>query len=102
MDGDGADRGLNPDGTIAREGSLHRVDPVFAPVVAAARERVSALFGDALHGAYLYGSVPRGGGGTGRSEPGMGGVLREKNTHTQREGGRSLENTPHKAPPQIP
>ncbi|MFD6096934.1 nucleotidyltransferase domain-containing protein [Nocardiopsis flavescens] len=91
MDGDGADRGLNPDGTIAREGSLHRVDPVFAPVVAAARERVSALFGDALHGAYLYGSVPRGAARPGRSDLDLMVVLREPATDAGREAVRRLE-----------
>jgi predicted nucleotidyltransferase len=54
-------RGLRADGTIAREGALGRVGPVFAPVVTAARERIAAVFGDGrLHSAYLYGSVPRG------------------------------------------
>jgi hypothetical protein len=55
------DRGLNPDGTIAREGSLDRVTARFAPVVAAARAEIAGRFSDGrLHGAYLYGSIPRG------------------------------------------
>ncbi|MEV7186090.1 nucleotidyltransferase domain-containing protein [Kitasatospora sp. NPDC093102] len=54
-------QGLDRDGCIAREGSLDRVPPAFAPVVAAARERIAAAFGpDRLHSAYLYGSIPRG------------------------------------------
>ncbi|MFJ6618854.1 nucleotidyltransferase domain-containing protein [Kitasatospora sp. NPDC091335] len=54
-------RGLDRDGCIAREGSLDRVPPAFAPVVAAARARIAAAFApDRLHSAYLYGSVPRG------------------------------------------
>lgn len=54
-------QGLDRDGFIAREGSLDRVPPAFAPVVAAARERIAAAFApDVLHSAYLYGSVPRG------------------------------------------
>ncbi|MEV0154733.1 nucleotidyltransferase domain-containing protein [Micromonospora sp. NPDC050686] len=54
-------RGLNPDGTIAREGALHRVREGFVPVVEAARARIAEVFGDGrLHSAYLYGSVPRG------------------------------------------
>ncbi|MFG2915988.1 nucleotidyltransferase domain-containing protein [Kitasatospora sp. NPDC048298] len=54
-------QGLDRDGFIAREGSLERVPPAFAPVVAAARERIAAAFTpDRLHSAYLYGSVPRG------------------------------------------
>jgi predicted nucleotidyltransferase len=55
------DRGLNPDGTIAREGSLDRVTARFAPVVAAARTEITGRFrGGRLHSAYLYGSIPRG------------------------------------------
>ncbi|MEU8923014.1 nucleotidyltransferase [Kitasatospora sp. NPDC048545] len=54
-------RGLDADGHIAREGSLARVPAPFAPVVAAARERIAEAFGPGrLHSAYLYGSVPRG------------------------------------------
>lgn len=55
------DCGLAQDGTIAREGSLDRVQAPFAPVVAAARSRIAEVFGPArLDSAYLYGSVPRG------------------------------------------
>nr|BFD95295.1 nucleotidyltransferase [Kitasatospora sp. Xyl93] len=54
-------QGLDRDGYIAREGSLDRVPPAFAPVVTAARERISGAFGpERLHSAYLYGSIPRG------------------------------------------
>ena len=53
------DRGLNPDGTIAREGSLSRVPSDFASVVAETRARIASTFSD-LHSAYLYGSIPRG------------------------------------------
>jgi hypothetical protein len=35
-------RGLNPDGTIAREGSLDRVPAAFGPVVDAARALITA------------------------------------------------------------
>ncbi|MET9916454.1 nucleotidyltransferase [Streptomyces sp. NPDC006435] len=61
-DGGGSgDRGLGEDGTIRREGSLSRVPAAFAPVVAAARSRISAAFdGTRLHSAYVYGSIPRG------------------------------------------
>ncbi|MGW3685210.1 nucleotidyltransferase [Streptomyces sp. NPDC005125] len=55
------DRGLAEDGTIRREGSLSRVPAAFAPVVEAARSRITDAFGAAqLHSAYLYGSIPRG------------------------------------------
>jgi predicted nucleotidyltransferase len=54
--------GLDSDGYIAREGSLDRVTPTYAPVVAAARDRIAVAFDPAsrLHSAYLYGSIPRG------------------------------------------
>jgi hypothetical protein len=59
--GDSGGRGLNPDGTIRREGSLSRVPAVFDPVVEAARARIAETFGGArLHSAYVYGSIPRG------------------------------------------
>ncbi|MFJ2896553.1 nucleotidyltransferase [Streptomyces sp. NPDC087218] len=59
--GGSGDRGLGKDGTIRREGSLSRVSAVFAPVVAAARSRISVAFdGTRLHSAYVYGSIPRG------------------------------------------
>ena len=35
------ERGLNDDGTIAREGALDRVPAAFVPVVAAARARIT-------------------------------------------------------------
>jgi predicted nucleotidyltransferase len=54
------ERGLNDDGTIAREGALDRVPAAFLPVVAAARARITDTFGTRLHSAYLYGSIPRG------------------------------------------
>jgi uncharacterized protein len=54
-------RGLDEDGTIAREGALDRVQAPFVPVVDAARARITATFGGPrLHSVYLYGSIPRG------------------------------------------
>ncbi|MEV0276023.1 nucleotidyltransferase domain-containing protein [Streptomyces sp. NPDC050610] len=54
-------RGLDHDGTIAREGALDRVQPAFIPVVDAARSHIAETFGSTrLHSAYLYGSIPRG------------------------------------------
>ncbi len=56
-----AQKGLDEDGFIAREGDLARVPEAFAPVVAAARAGIADAFGPArLHSAYLYGSIPRG------------------------------------------
>jgi hypothetical protein len=54
-------RGLDPDGCIAREGSLDKVPAAFGPVVDAVRARIAAAFDPTrLHSAYLYGSIPRG------------------------------------------
>ncbi|WP_329314189.1 nucleotidyltransferase domain-containing protein [Streptomyces sp. NBC_01278] len=61
-------RGLDAYGCFEREGSLGRVQRSFAPVVAAARERIGAAYGQRLHSAYLYGSVPRGTARPGRSD----------------------------------
>jgi predicted nucleotidyltransferase len=48
-------------GFIAREGALERVPPAFEPVVGALKSAIAAAFGPGrLHGAYLYGSIPRG------------------------------------------
>ncbi|MER5640174.1 nucleotidyltransferase domain-containing protein [Kitasatospora sp. NPDC002227] len=52
--------GTDPDGCFAREGSLAKVTPVFAPVVETARAAVAEAFGERLHSGYLYGSIPRG------------------------------------------
>lgn len=91
MDEDARDKGLNPDGTIAREGALDRVPPPFAPVVAAARERVTAAYGDALHGLYLYGSIPRGTARPGRSDLDLMLVFHEPPTDADRAAARRIE-----------
>ncbi|MFE6841767.1 nucleotidyltransferase domain-containing protein [Streptomyces sp. NPDC057686] len=61
-------RGLDAHGYFEREGSLGRVQGAFGPVVAAARERIGEAYGQRLHSAYLYGSVPRGTARPGRSD----------------------------------
>lgn len=61
-------RGLDAYGYFEREGSLGRVPAAFAGVVAAARERTAEAYGQRLHSAYLYGSVPRGTARPGRSD----------------------------------
>lgn len=86
------DKGLNPDGTIAREGSLERVTPTFAPVVAAAREEITERFGDdRLHSAHLYGSVPRGTAVPGVSDLDLLLVLREQPTVRDRADADAAE-----------
>ncbi|MFJ1897953.1 MULTISPECIES: nucleotidyltransferase [unclassified Streptomyces] len=86
------DRGLEPDGTIAREGSLSRVPERFAPVVAAARSRISEVFGpDRLDSAYVYGSVPRGTAVPGISDLDLQLVLRAGPTEADRADADAVE-----------
>ncbi|GLV86091.1 hypothetical protein Slala03_57800 [Streptomyces lavendulae subsp. lavendulae] len=61
-------RGLDAYGYFEREGSLGRIQPAFADLVAAARSRIAEAYGSRLHSAYLYGSVPRGTARPGRSD----------------------------------
>ncbi|MFI5984448.1 nucleotidyltransferase domain-containing protein [Streptomyces sp. NPDC051555] len=63
-----AHRGLDSEGFIEREGSLGRVPAPFRDVVATARTRIAEAYGQRLHSAYLYGSVPRGTARPGRSD----------------------------------
>ncbi|WP_354641260.1 nucleotidyltransferase domain-containing protein [Kitasatospora camelliae] len=84
--------GLNQDGTIAREGALDRVPPAFAAVVAAARARISATYGeDRLHSAYLYGSIPRGTARPGSSDLDLLLALHRDPTDADRADARRLE-----------
>ncbi|WP_037887178.1 nucleotidyltransferase domain-containing protein [Streptomyces viridochromogenes] len=83
-------RGLDAQGDIAREGSLGRVAPAFGPVVAAARERLPAVFGARLHSAYLYGSIPRGTARVGRSDLDLLVALHEEPTEADRAAARGL------------
>ncbi|CAL9500035.1 hypothetical protein SUDANB105_03396 [Streptomyces sp. enrichment culture] len=61
-------KGVDSQGRLTREGSLERVQPAFRAVVAAARDRLPHAFGERLHSAYLYGSIPRGTARVGRSD----------------------------------
>ncbi|MFI0810543.1 nucleotidyltransferase domain-containing protein [Streptomyces echinatus] len=92
VDGAGAVRrpGLDAQGFIAREGSLARVPDVFRPVVAAARDRLPDVFGERLHSAYLYGSIPRGTAHVGRSDLDLLVALREEPADADREAVRAL------------
>ncbi|MFF3262628.1 nucleotidyltransferase [Streptomyces sp. NPDC002932] len=86
------DRGLEPDGTIAREGSLSRVPERFAPVVAAARSRISEVFGpDRLDSAYIYGSIPRGTAVPGVSDLDLLLALRDRPTDQDRTDADGIE-----------
>ena len=87
-----SDKGLDHDGYIAREGSLGRVPPEFAPLVASARARIADAFGDArLHSAYLYGSVPRGTAIPGVSDLDLLLALHSDPTDADRADARALE-----------
>ncbi|TWF96760.1 hypothetical protein FHX73_11532 [Kitasatospora viridis] len=69
---------------MLREGALERVPEEFAPVVAAVRAGVTEAFGDALHSAYLYGSIPRGTAVAGRSDLDLLLALRQEPTAADR------------------
>ncbi|MFF1919570.1 nucleotidyltransferase [Streptomyces sp. NPDC058221] len=86
------DRGLERDGTIAREGSLDRVPAPFAAVVAAARTRVTEVFGpDRLDSAYVYGSIPRGTAVPGVSDLDLLLALRDRPTGQDRTDADGIE-----------
>ncbi|MFD4760027.1 nucleotidyltransferase [Streptomyces sp. NPDC058439] len=90
--GDSGGRGLNPDGTIRREGSLTRVPAVFAPVVEAARARIAETFdGARLHSAYIYGSIPRGTAVPGVCDLDLLLALRAEPTEADRAAARTVE-----------
>ncbi|MFB7517573.1 nucleotidyltransferase [Streptomyces sp. NPDC056144] len=96
------DHGLNPDGTIAREGSLDRVPAEFLPVVEAARTRIASVFTpDRLHSAYVYGSIPRGTATAGVSDLDVQLALHEDPTDADRSDARALEAALDRDLPQI-
>lgn len=85
-------RGLDHDGTIAREGSLDRVAAAFVPVVDAARARIAGTFGRMrLHSAYVYGSIPRGTSVPGVSDLDLLLALHDEPTDADRADAASLE-----------
>ncbi|MCL8013848.1 nucleotidyltransferase domain-containing protein [Streptomyces sp. AS02] len=94
-------RGLDAQGYIAREGSLARVPDAFRPVVAAARDRLQAVFGARMHSAYLYGSIPRGTARVGRSDLDLLVALNEAPTETDRADARVLDEALDKEFAQI-
>ncbi|MBW0102668.1 nucleotidyltransferase [Pseudonocardia sp. KRD291] len=97
-----ADRGLAPDGTIAREGSLDHVPAQFAPVVEAARAHITRWFGSArLHSAYLYGSIPRGTAVPGVSDLDVLLALHDDPTDADRTEATAVETALDVAFPQI-
>jgi uncharacterized protein len=94
-------KGLDAQGFIEREGALGRIPYAFRPVVAAARERVPAVFGARLHSAYLYGSIPRGTARVGRSDLDLLLALREEPGDADRKACRRLGEALDKEFPEI-
>jgi uncharacterized protein len=94
-------RGLNDDGTIAREGALDRVPAAFTPVVDAARAQITGTFGPRLHSAYLYGSIPRGTAIPGLSDLDMLIVLRDEPAACDRAAAKAIEAALDGSFPQI-
>ncbi|MDT0343944.1 nucleotidyltransferase domain-containing protein [Streptomyces litchfieldiae] len=98
MDG----RGLDRDGTIAREGALDRVPTAFVPVVDAARARITETFDPTrLHSAYLYGSIPRGTARPGVSDLDLQLALHDEPTEADRADAKAIEAALDRAFPQI-
>jgi predicted nucleotidyltransferase len=96
------ERGLDRDGTIAREGALDRVAGAFVPVVDAARARVIETFDSTrLHSAYLYGSIPRGTAVPGVSDLDLLLALHDEPTDTDRADAATIETALDAAFPQI-
>ncbi|GAA1580986.1 nucleotidyltransferase domain-containing protein [Actinomadura kijaniata] len=96
------ERGLDRDGTIAREGALDRVPAVFVPVVDAARAHITATFGGTrLHSAYLYGSIPRGTATPGVSDLDLQLALHDEPTEADRADAKVIEDALDRAFPQI-
>lgn len=89
------ERGLDHEGTIAREGALDRVPAAFVPVVEAARSRIAETFDSArLHSAYIYGSIPRGTATPGVSDLDLQLALRHEPTENDRADAAAIEAVP--------
>ncbi|HEY1643878.1 MAG TPA: nucleotidyltransferase domain-containing protein [Streptosporangiaceae bacterium] len=95
------ERGLNPDGTIAREGSLNRVPAAFRQAVDAARQRICAVYRSRLHSAYLYGSIARGTAIPGVSDLDLMLALRDEPAAADRAAARAIEQALDEFFPQV-
>ncbi len=96
------ERGLDRDGTIAREGALDRVPAAFVPVIDAARARITETFdGTRLHSAYLYGSIPRGTAIPGVSDLDLQFALHGEPTEGDRADAKTIEVMLDRAFPQT-
>jgi hypothetical protein len=95
------ERGLDAGGYIAREGSLAKVSPPFAPAVDALRVALPAAFPGRLHSAYLYGSIPRGTAGPGLSDLDVLLALHAEPDDADRDAARTLEASLDARSPQV-
>ncbi|MFD4693515.1 nucleotidyltransferase [Streptomyces sp. NPDC058463] len=96
------ERGLDRDGTIAREGALDRVRAAFVPVVDAARARITETFDRTrLHSAYFYGSIPRGTATPGVSDLDLQLALYGEPTEADRADAKAIEVVLDRVFPQI-
>ncbi|QKV90748.1 nucleotidyltransferase [Streptomyces sp. NA02950] len=87
-------KGLEKDGTIAREGALSRVSEAFDPVIVAARALITEMFDSTrLHSAYVYGSIPRGAALPGISDLDLLLALRHEPTEADRADTKTIEAT---------
>jgi predicted nucleotidyltransferase len=95
-----ADRGLDEDGYVRREGDRIRIAPEFRSVVDALRKRVRAAY-PGMVSLYLYGSVPRGTAGVGSSDLDVMVILPEEPTDSDRAAADAIEATLDQAHPEI-
>ncbi|MFF0066549.1 nucleotidyltransferase [Streptomyces sp. NPDC005279] len=97
-----SERGLDHDGTIAREGALDRVPAAFTPVVDAARTHITETFDSVrLHSAYIYGSIPRGTATPGVSDLDLQLALHEEPTEADHADAKAIEAALDRVFPQI-
>ncbi|MFD9223682.1 nucleotidyltransferase [Streptomyces sp. NPDC060064] len=97
-----SERGLDHDGTIAREGALDRVPAAFTPVVEAARTHITETFDSTrLHSAYIYGSIPRGTSTPGVSDLDLQLALHHEPSEADRDDAKAIEAALDRSFPQI-
>ncbi|MCX4679302.1 nucleotidyltransferase [Streptomyces sp. NBC_01433] len=97
-----SERGLDRDGTIAREGTLGRVPAAFVPAVEAARIHIAETFDNArLHSACIYGSIPRGTATPGVSDLDLQLALHHEPSDADRADATAIEAALDRVLPQI-
>lgn len=96
-----ADRGLDEDGFVRREGDPSLVQAEFHEAVEGFLEAVRSLFGDDLDSAYLYGSIPRGTARVGLSDLDGQALLTRPPTTADKEALEVVERRLSAAYPQV-